>query len=73
MDTPLIIARRAQKLQLFEQSVGKKFSCKGKAPGMKRTTALIDEVVGVDRQFDHVIGKEYGNFHIDLVSLMEEM
>lgn len=61
-----------EKLTLFEQSIGKMFSLKAKAPENKNITSLIDEVVGVDRGFEHVIGKKYGNFHIDLVSLCEE-
>lgn len=63
---------RDEKLLLFEQSIGKKFSLKAKAPENKYITSLIDEVVGVDRKFEHVIGKKYGNFHIDLVSLVQE-
>lgn len=64
---------RNEKLVLFEQSIGKKFSLKAKAPGNKYMTSLIDEVAGVDREHEHIIGKKYGNFHINLVSLVEEV
>jgi hypothetical protein len=72
MDTPLIIARRKEKLDLFEKSIGKPFSCKAKLPDGKRTTSIMDYVEGVDRKFEHVIGRKYGNFHIDLVALADD-
>jgi hypothetical protein len=48
-------------MHLFDQSRGWKFRIKG--------TPLIDEIQGVDWDHDHVIGKQYGNFHIDLCEL----
>lgn len=58
------IAKRKEKLDLFEKSTGKKFTIKNDK------FTLTDEITGVDRRFDHVCGKEYGNFHVDLVELV---
>lgn len=55
---------RRQMMLLFEQSVGWKFRLKG--------TPLVDVVTGVDWQFMHVCGKQYGNHHVDLCELTNE-
>jgi ribosomal protein L37E len=48
-------------MKLFEQSVGYEFRVKG--------TPLKDFVAGVDYKYMHVVGRQFGNFHIDLVEL----
>ncbi len=54
----------AEKLDMFEKSVGKHFGL-----AIPQGT-LTDEITGVDRKYEHVCGKLYGNFHVDLVELI---
>lgn len=58
---------RAEKLLLFERSTGKQFTVKAKGIRLQ----LFDEVTGINREHDHVCGKEYGNFHVDYCELVD--
>jgi len=63
-DDPKINKIRRDILLMFEQSVGYRFRIVG--------SHLIDEVVGVDKENQQVIGKQYGSFHVDLCQLTNE-
>jgi hypothetical protein len=59
-ETPLDEIRR-QLLVLFADSIGYEFRIKG--------TPLTDTIIGVDVLKLMVIGRTYGDFHVDLCEL----
>ena len=59
-------------LDEFEAAIGQPFKLVGH-PQTKFCTGMriTDTVAGVDRKYETVIGKEYGDFHVSLVQLVQ--